>query len=266
MIRLPVESFACSGVRTQVHYPECGAGPVRRRLGTGVGVGAPRRTGGLASWWIRSCVTLVVVVAVAVAVAGSGIARAQGQMSNAEALRRGWEAWRALSELTREQLAPRLLEWSGKAGGTAHLATTTVDNASRYRALCGRRAGAFRTAPLCQAMQFRLGERSAMSTVLLALHRRAGTQNETARDAAAILAGLRMALGLETARLPATPQHVLAGLYTELGRCALPACSPGQQAGSALSSWLSAAARLIERHGSDVETAAARRLKDLGWS
>ncbi|WP_296577569.1 hypothetical protein [Phreatobacter sp.] len=196
----------------------------------------------------------------------SSPALAQGDMTNAEALRRGWEAWQSMSNLAREQLAPKLVEWTGKAGGAVHLATTTVDNATRYRALCGRNSGAFRTTNLCQAMQFRLGERSALSTVLLALHRRAGTQNEAARDAAAILVGLRMTLGLEAARLPATPQHVLGGLYAEFGRCAPPACTPGQERGSGLNSWLSAAARLVERNGSDREVRAARRLKALGWS
>ncbi|MBY0362375.1 MAG: hypothetical protein K2X45_10765 [Phreatobacter sp.] len=205
-------------------------------------------------------------LAVVASLTFSGPALAQGDMTNAEALRRGWEAWQSMSTLAREQLAPKLVEWTGKAGGTVHLATTTVDNATRYRALCGRNAGAFRTTNLCQAMQFRLGERSALSTVLLALHRRAGTQNATARDAAAILVGLRVTLGLEAARLPATPQHVLGGLYGEFGRCAPPACTPGQERGSGLNSWLSAAARLVERNGSDREVRAARRLQALGWS
>lgn len=184
---------------------------------------------------------------------------------NADALSRGWEWWKSISELAREQLAPKLIEIVGKSGGSARLGVAGFDNLTRYRALCGRGGGTFRGTALCQAMQFKLGERSAMSLVLLALHRRAGTQTSPARDAAAILAGLRLALGLDKKKLSALPQHILAGLYEELGHCASPVCKPGLMEGSALNSWLKAGANYVAAQGSDREVEAARKLQDFGW-
>lgn len=184
---------------------------------------------------------------------------------NGDALLRGWEWWKGLSELAREQLAPKLMEMVGKSGDALSLGATSIDNLSRYRAFCGRRSGAFRDTALCQAMQFKLGERSAMSVVLLALHRRAGTQSAPARDAAAILVGLGNALGLDKKRVPATPQHILAGLYEEMGRCAAPACNAGLSETNSLNIWLRATVKFVADHGSDQEVSAANKIMNLGW-
>lgn len=211
---------------------------------------------------MRQKPSFILPVLALVAALGSTPLRAN---ENADALSRGWDWWKGISELAREQLAPKLVEIVGKSGGSARLGVASFDNLTRYRALCGRGSGTFRETALCQAMQFKLGERSAMSLVLLALHRRAGTETPPARDAAAILAGLRLALGLDKKKLPALPQHILAGLYEELGHCAPPACKPGLMEGSALNSWLKAGANFVATQGADAEVEAARKLQALGW-
>jgi hypothetical protein len=173
--------------------------------------------------------------------------------------------WQAQTEAVRVQVAPRLMGAIGNSADIASLGLDTADNASRYRAFCARDTGSFRESELCRGLQFRFGERSPWSTVFLGLARRAGTETAPARDAAAILAGLRRELGLDKRGQPARPQHLLRGLYDQFGRCAPPACKPGLEPGSELRTLLVAAVQLILDQGNDVEALAARTLFALGW-
>jgi hypothetical protein len=173
--------------------------------------------------------------------------------------------WQAQTEAVRVQVAPRLMEAIGNSADIASLGLDTADNASRYRALCARDTGSFRETELCRGLQFRFGERSPWSTVLLGLARRAGTDTAPARDAAAILAGLRRELGLDKRGQPARPQHIIRGLYDQFGRCAPPACKPGLEPGSELRTLLVAGVQVILDQGNDVEASAARNLFALGW-
>ena len=173
--------------------------------------------------------------------------------------------WQAQTEAVRVQVAPRLMEAIGNSADIASLGLDTADNASRYRAFCARDTGSFRESELCRGLQFRFGERSPWSTVLLGLARRAGTDTAPARDAAAILAGLRRELGLDKRGQPARPQHLIRGFYDQFGRCAPPACRPGLEPGSELRTLLVAAVQLILDRGNDVEALAARELFALGW-
>lgn len=183
----------------------------------------------------------------------------------AEAVARGWAWWKGLSEDMRKQVAPKLLGYAGKAIGGADLTVATVDNLGRYRAICGRRTGAFRQTSMCRGLQFRFGERSAWSTVFLGIYRRAGVETAPARDAAALLAGLRKELGLASAGRPAQPQHLVAGLYDQFGHCSPPACQAGLADRSELKTLLTAAAGMMASQGNDGEVAAARILAGLGW-
>ena len=173
--------------------------------------------------------------------------------------------WKAQTEAVRVQVAPRLIEAIGSGADIASLGLDTADNASRYRAFCARDTGSFRESELCRGLQFRFGERSPWSTVLLGLARRAGTDTAPARDAAAILAGLRRELGLDKRGQPARPQHIIRGLYDQFGRCAPPACKPGLEPGSELRTLLVAGVQVILDQGNDVEALAARNLFALGW-
>jgi hypothetical protein len=173
--------------------------------------------------------------------------------------------WKAQTEAVRVQVAPRLMEAIGNSAEIASLSLDAADNASRYRALCARDTGSFRESELCRGLQFRFGERSPWSTVFLGLVRRAGTDTASARDAAAILAGLRRELGLDKRGQPARPQHLIRGLYDQFGRCAPPSCKPGLEPVTELRALLVAAVGLLLDQGNDVEVSAARHLLALGW-
>ncbi len=181
--------------------------------------------------------------------------------SNGEAALQGWEWWKNLSESAREQLAPKLVELAGNAGSATSLTLAAVNNTAQYRALCNRKTGAFRATAMCEALQYNLGDRSALSQVLEALSSRAGTETAPARDAAAILAGLRQELKVEN---PARPQYLLSGVYQNFGQCSPPACQPGLGQPT-LKGWLTAAATFVAANGNNEEKEAAEKLQSLGW-
>lgn len=184
---------------------------------------------------------------------------------NAAAAMRGWRWWKSLSDSAREQLAPKLVESVGNAGAVLSLGTESVENVSRYRAFCAIDAGVYRETALCKGLQFRFGERSAWSAVFLGLRERAGASTAPAREAAAIIAGLRVELGLEKRRLPGRPQYLIGGLYGAFGDCAPPSCAPALQPGTELARLLSAATEYVLRYGNDEEVDAGKKLQKLGW-
>ena len=205
--------------------------------------------------------TIMRSVFIAAILAVLAIATPAMAQSNGEAALQGWDWWKNLSEAARTQLAPKLVELGGQAGATASLTATAASNTAQYRALCNRSSGAFRTTEMCQALQYTFGERSPLSRVLEALSSRTGTETAPARDAAAILAGLRQELKVGN---PARPQYLLSGFYQNFGQCSPPACQPGLSQPT-LKGWLTAAAGFVAANGNNEERTAAEKLQQLGW-